>query len=40
MNEVIAVATGINVPGDFYNIDPGRLATLMKITRDLGASND
>ena len=31
------VATGINYPGDFYNIEPARLARLMKITRDMGA---
>ncbi|MEO1066771.1 MAG: adenine phosphoribosyltransferase [Pseudomonadota bacterium] len=30
------VATGINREGDFYNIDPERLARLMKITRELG----
>ena len=29
------VATGINVPGNFYDIDPGRLAELMSITRRL-----
>jgi predicted TIM-barrel enzyme len=33
------VATGINHPGDFYNIEPARLARLMKITRDIGASS-
>ena len=38
--DAFMVATGINVPGDFYNIDPARLATLMRITRELGASND
>ena len=27
------VATGINEPGNFYDIDPGRLADLMAITR-------
>lgn len=32
------VATGINHPGDFYNIDPARLAALLDITRDYGAS--
>lgn len=31
------VATGINHSGDFYNIDPARLARLMKLTRDMGA---
>jgi len=29
------VATGINKPGNFYDIDPGRLADLMSITRNL-----
>ncbi|MEO9826890.1 MAG: adenine phosphoribosyltransferase [Paracoccaceae bacterium] len=29
------VATGINEPGNFYDIDPGRLADLMSITRTL-----
>lgn len=33
------VATGINHPGDFYNIEPARLARLMNITRDIGASS-
>lgn len=31
------VATGINRDGDFYNIDPARLKTLLKITRNMGA---
>lgn len=31
------VATGINVPGDFYNIDPARLDALMRVTRSMGA---
>lgn len=31
------VATGINAPGDFYNIDPARLHTLLTLTRKLGA---
>ena len=30
------VATGINVPGNFYDIDPERLATLMRVTQTLG----
>lgn len=30
------VATGINHPGNFYDIDPERLAALMRITRELG----
>ena len=38
--DAFMVATGINIPGDFYNIDPERLAALMRITRDLGARND
>ncbi len=33
------VATGINRAGDFYNIDPARLAALMRITRELGAQD-
>ena len=32
------VATGINHPGDFYNIEPARLARLIKLTREYGAS--
>lgn len=31
------VATGINMAGDFYNIDPNRLAKLLKFTRERGA---
>lgn len=31
------VATGINHRGDFYNIDPARLAALLDFTRDYGA---
>lgn len=31
------VATGINRDGDFYNVDPAKLARLMKLTRDFGA---
>ena len=30
------VATGINRDGDFYNVDAGRLARLMDITREMG----
>ena len=30
------VATGINHPGNFYDIDPERLAALMQVSRDLG----
>ena len=29
------IATGINEPGNFYDIDPVRLAELMFITRSL-----
>lgn len=31
------VATGINRPGDFYNIDPARLQALFDLTRAYGA---
>jgi uncharacterized protein len=31
------VATGINRPGDFYNIDPARLQALLDLTRAYGA---
>jgi uncharacterized protein len=31
------VATGINKTGDFYNIEPARLAQLMRLTQKLGA---
>jgi predicted TIM-barrel enzyme len=31
------VATGINRPGDFYTIDPARLAALLDLTRAYGA---
>ena len=34
--DAFLVATGINTEGDFYNIDPARLARLMTITRTLG----
>lgn len=33
------VATGINHPGDFYNIEPARLAKLMRLTQDIGAKS-
>jgi uncharacterized protein len=33
------VATGINNPNDFYNIDPSRLAKLLKYTRKIGATS-
>lgn len=31
--DTVLVATGINVPGDFYNIDPDRLARLVDVAR-------
>lgn len=34
--DAFLVATGINRPGDFYHIDPARLAALMRVTRQLG----
>lgn len=37
--DAFMVATGINYPGNFYDIDPDRLDALMAITRDLGAAN-
>jgi len=33
------VATGINHEGDFYNIDPAKLARLLKLTRQHGAKS-
>lgn len=33
------VATGINRTGDFYNIEPARLARLMRLTQELGANS-
>jgi hypothetical protein len=33
------VATGINRDGDFYNIEPAKLARLLKLTRDHGAKS-
>lgn len=33
------VATGINRDGDFYNIEPGKLARLLKLTRQHGAKS-
>lgn len=35
--DAFLVATGINREGDFYRIDPARLAALMRVTRKLGA---
>jgi adenine phosphoribosyltransferase len=37
--DAFLVATGINHPGDFYNINPRRLALLLQRTRSFGASN-
>jgi predicted TIM-barrel enzyme len=31
------VATGINKPNDFYNIDPARLSALLSLCREFGA---
>ena len=33
------VATGINKPGNFYDIDPARLTELLRKTRDLATGN-
>ncbi|MBT9289901.1 BtpA/SgcQ family protein [Prosthecodimorpha staleyi] len=35
--DAFMVATGINTPGDFYNIDPERLRALLAICRQHGA---
>ena len=34
--DAFMVATGINVPDDFYTIDPARLARLMKVCEGMG----
>ena len=34
--DAFLVATGINVPGNSYDIDPARLAALMTVTRAIG----
>ncbi|MEM1300548.1 MAG: adenine phosphoribosyltransferase, partial [Pseudomonadota bacterium] len=34
--DAFMVATGVNREGDFYNIDPSRLAVLIKATREIG----
>jgi predicted TIM-barrel enzyme len=34
------VATGINAPGNFYDIDPERLAALLRVTRELGKETE
>ena len=33
------VATGVNREGDFYNLDPAKLARLIRLTRDYGAQS-
>ena len=38
--DAFLVATGINIEGDFYNIDDERLARLMKITRTIGGGTN
>ena len=35
--DAFLVATGINRPGDFYNIDPARLAQLMRTAREIAS---
>ena len=35
--DAFLVATGINQAGDFYNIDPARLARLVRIAREIGS---
>lgn len=35
--DAFLVATGINRPGDFYNIDPARLAQLMRTVREIAS---
>ena len=37
--DAMLVATGINRPGDFYEIDPVRLRRLLAVTRSAGAAN-
>ncbi|MEO1317328.1 MAG: adenine phosphoribosyltransferase [Pseudomonadota bacterium] len=36
--DAFMVATGINRPGDFYNIDPPRLAALLAVADEIGRS--
>ncbi|MEM9145029.1 MAG: adenine phosphoribosyltransferase [Pseudomonadota bacterium] len=36
--DAFLVATGINREGDFYRIDPARLAALMTVTRQMGGA--
>ena len=38
--DCVVVATGINYPGDFYNIDPMRLRRLMTIAHKAGVSGN
>ncbi len=35
--DAFLVATGINRAGDFYNIDPARLARLLQVAREIGS---
>lgn len=37
--DLILVATGVAAPGDFYNLDPERLARLLATTRAIGAAS-
>jgi len=39
MVDCFMVATGINIEGDFYRIDPARLARLFTICREMGATS-
>jgi predicted TIM-barrel enzyme len=39
MVDCFMVATGINIEGDFYRIDPARLARLVTICREMGATS-
>ena len=39
MVDCFMVATGINIEGDFYTIDPARLARLVTVSRELGATS-
>ncbi len=40
MVDCFMVATGINFEGDFYNIDPARLARLVDVCREMGENHD
>lgn len=40
MVDCFMVATGINFEGDFYNIDPARLAWLVDVCREMGEGHD